>query len=195
MPPLKKNVAQSASRKSAPVGAGLVFVAAGLMAFLGVWESGKTRILVVYADKLAGGLPTVCNGLTWRITTTPIIVGEVWTDEKCIAEEEKAVLKVQKTLLNCFQHNPSQNVFNAATSHAWNNGVYATCSSGAMQAWNREEWYLGCKRLAYSDSGRRIWAYVKDGKNADGSWKYKFVQGLANRRDAEFKMCVDWVEK
>lgn len=54
---------------------GLILASAGLMAFLTEWESGGTRILTVYPDKLAAGLPTVCNGLTRHVTDTPIIVG------------------------------------------------------------------------------------------------------------------------
>ena len=55
----------------------LVLCAASLVAFLGDWESGgKDPVLTVYADKLAGGIPTVCDGLTRHVTKTPIIVGE-----------------------------------------------------------------------------------------------------------------------
>ena len=44
----------------------LVLGATALVAFLAVWEGGKTGKgdSTVYADKLAGGIPTVCNGLT-----------------------------------------------------------------------------------------------------------------------------------
>jgi hypothetical protein len=74
--------------------------------FLQKWESGKARVLVVYADKLASGLPTVCNGVTKRVTSTPIIVGERWTDEKCEAEERAAVAAVLQatTVANGLRH-------------------------------------------------------------------------------------------
>lgn len=169
-------------------GPGLLLGTVAVAAFIGVWEGGKDRdgSSVVYADRLAGGLPTVCSGLTRHITSTPIIVGERWSAEKCLTEERAAIMKVQLQLEKCFAYQPPQSVFDAATSHAWNNGVSATCGSAAMKAWNSRVWPLGCRRLAFADSGKRVWSYVKDGKGG-----YKFVQGLANRRDAEMGRCME----
>ncbi|MNL12584.1 hypothetical protein D3C87_1334560 [compost metagenome] len=160
------------------------------MDFLQKWESGKARVLVVYADSLAGGLPTVCNGLTRHVTTTPIIVGQRWTDEKCVGEERVAVIAVQERLAPCFRRPPPQMVFDMATSHAWNLGAGATCGSGAMQAWNLGEWARGCQRIARGDDGRVVWSFVRDGKKPDGSPRFKFVQGLANRRADEAEACA-----
>ena len=169
------------------LGGALLLATASMLAYNQKWESGNDRVLVVYADRLAGGLPTVCNGITKHVTTTPIIVGQKWTEEKCIQEETQALIKVQTRLAMCFKILPPQSVFEMGTSHAWNNGTSATCGSGAMRAWNTGNWDLGCRRLAYSDSGRRVWSYVKGGKNADGTWKYKFVRGLGNRRHDEYR--------
>lgn len=170
--------------------AGVALLAASptLMTFLGSWESGSRRVLVVYADKLAGGLPTVCHGLTRHVTSTPIVVGERWTDERCEAEEQAAVQRVQQQLARCFRLPPSQTVFDMASSHAWNLGASATCGSGAMAAWNRGEWELGCRRLARGDDGQLVWSFtssIRDGKRV-----YTFVQGLANRRAAESATCA-----
>ena len=169
-------------RPSKKFGAGLLLGTAAAVALISFWEGGKDAdgSSVVYADKLANGLPTVCAGLTQYVTSTPIIVGERWSAAKCAEEESRAIADVQSRLEQCFRFRPPQTVFDAATSHAWNNGVPATCGSLAMQAWNNGEWALGCRRMAYSDSGRRVWSYV--GKT--------FVQGLANRRDAEYKHCL-----
>ena len=175
------------------VGAGLVLATAGLLAFINGWENGSPQFkdTVVYADKLAGGLPTACGGLTKHITDTPIIVGEKWPAAKCEAEMGKAVAKVQAQLLRCFKVTPPQSVFDAATSHAWNVGAASTCASGAMAAWNRGDFALGCKRLYQSDAGRPVWSYVRTGrKNADGTPQMMFVQGLANRRKAEMALCM-----
>lgn len=171
----------------------LVLGAAALVAFLGEWESGGADpVLVVYADKLAGGLPTVCNGLTRHVTKTPIIVGDRWTREKCEAEESAALERVQVALAQCFRRLPPQQVYNMASSHAWNNGAPATCSSLAMEAWNRGEWELGCQRMSRSDAGRPVWSYVKTGKTLpNGKPEMKFVQGLANRRMAETGKCLE----
>jgi len=173
------------------VAAGLVLASAAVMGFLHKWEEGPKRQLTVYADKLAGGLPTVCMGLTRHITTTPIIVGETWAEEKCDREERAAVTKVQKQLLKCFKHTPPQPIFDMATSHAWNNGAPATCNSGAMRAWNEEQWALGCRRLARNDDDRPAWSYVKTGRKLpNGKPEYRFVQGLANRREDEMQNCM-----
>ena len=161
---------------------GLVFGSAALLAFLALWEG---RVYTVYADKLAGGLPTVCTGITRHVTDTPIVVGDKWSAAKCEAEERAALAKVQAQLIRCFALPPPQSVFDAATSHAWNLGAGATCGSAAMKAWNRGEWILGCRRIAFADNGRRVWSYVK---TVTG---YKFVEGLANRRDAEYQMCIE----
>lgn len=182
----------SGGKPSKKFGPRLLLGTVAVAAFIGMWEGGKDSdgSSVVYADRLAGGLPTVCAGLTRHITTTPIIVGQRWPAEKCLAEERKAVEVVQLRLEMCFSRMPPQSVFDAATSHAWNNGTSATCGSQAMLAWNRGDWQLGCRRLAFSDSGRRVWSYVKTGRMLpNGKAEYRFVQGLARRRDAEYQLC------
>lgn len=160
----------------------LIIASAALLAFLGLWE-GRAQY-TVYADKLAGGIPTVCKGLTRHVTDTPIIVGEKWSAAKCEAEEIRVVTKIQTKLLTCFTVTPPQSVFDAATSHAWNLGVANTCSSSAMTSFRAGDWPMGCRRLMMADDGRLIWSYVRVGK------EYKFVQGLANRREAEYKACI-----
>lgn len=156
-----------------------------LMNFLEKWESGGKRVLVVYPDKLAGGLPTVCNGLTKHVTATPIVVGDSWSEDKCDDEERAAVVRVQQQLAPCFKLPPNQMVWDMASSHAWNVGAGNTCASGAMQAWNRGEWERGCQRLARGDDGRFVWSFVTQPNGSK-----KFVQGLANRRADEAKQCA-----
>ena len=167
--------------KGKSVVAGLVLGSAALLAFLTTWESGAERVLTVYADKLAHGIPTVCNGLTRHVTDTPIIVGERWTTEKCEREEARALeIHVQRPLLRCFKRIPPQSVFDAASSHGWNFGVRKTCGSLAMQAWNRGDWALGCQRIYRSDAGKPVWSYSGG----------RFYRGLQNRRQAEYRMCM-----
>lgn len=162
----------------AVAGALLAAASPALMGFLGDWE-GRAQY-VVYADKLANGIPTVCKGLTRHVTSTPIIVGERWSPERCEAEERAAVVRVQQQLAPCFRRAPSQQVFDMATSHAWNLGAPATCGSKAMQAWNAGQWDLGCQRISRGDDGKLVWVY------AGG----QFVKGLANRRAAETARCA-----
>lgn len=184
-------VDQTKTTPSKKFGPQLALGAAALVAFLGVWEGGKDNgASVAYADNLAGGIPTVCNGLTRHVTSTPIIVGEVWSAEKCAVEEQRALINMQLKLETCFVTRPPQSVFNMASSHAWNFGYVATCGSQAMKAWNAGDWVLGCRRLALSDGGNPVWSYVKTGRTVNGKPEMKFVRGLANRRQAEFEECV-----
>lgn len=174
----------------AALGGTLYFATPAVRDFTGGWESGAARVLVVYPDRLAGNLPTVCDGLTRHVTSTPIIVGQRWTEAQCEREERTAWIRMQSRLVKCFTRLPPQSVFDMASSHAWNNGVSATCGSGAMRAWNAGDFALGCRRLAYSDGGRPVWSYVKTGRMLpNGKPEMRFVQGLANRRIAESKVC------
>lgn len=171
------------------LGGGTLVVASDpLDRHLGRWEGDN--VTTVYADKLARGLPTVCKGITRHITDTPIIVGQLWTAEKCRAEEARALTKVQVQLIVCFKYLPPQSVFDAATSLAWNVGVPLACSSAAMRVWNQQEWALGCQRLYVNSQGKPAWSYVKTGRIVNGKPEYKFVKGLANRRKAEFDLCI-----
>ena len=170
----------------------LLLGTATVAAFLALWEGGKDSSgdSVVYADALAGGIPTVCNGLTKHVTSTPIVVGETWSAEKCAEEEHRALISMQLKLETCFNQRPPQSVFDMATSHSWNFGWTATCGSLAMKAWNSGDWLLGCRRLAFSDSGDPVWSFVRTGKIVNGKPEMKFVRGLANRRQAEYADCV-----
>ncbi|KRC30695.1 hypothetical protein [Acidovorax sp. Root217] len=177
-------------------GAGLLAAAALATAtFLTNWEPGKDPGLV-YADKLANGLPTVCKGITKHVTTTPVVVGERWSPEKCQAEELAAIGKVQAAVLRCMRREPPLSVLAMATSHAWNNGAGNTCASQAMVAWNAGDWALGCQRLSVSDGGSLVWSYVRTGRTLpDGKPEMRFVQGLANRRAAETTNCLEGLPK
>ena len=183
--------------------AGLVFGSAALVDKIGEFEDGGAKAFyVVYADKLAAGLPTGCRGITPHITDTPMKVGDVWSKAKCDVETARALAKVQTALIRCFRAIPPQSVFDAATSFAWNVGVAAACNSGAMRAWNEygpeapglaSSWFKGCRRLFESDDGRPVWSYVKTGRKlASGKPEMKFVRGLANRREAEFRYCIGY---
>ena len=167
------------------IGGSLLFASPEVRDFIGKWESGNRRVLVVYADNLAGGLPTVCDGLTRHVTKTPIIVGQRWTDEKCEAHEAAVTHTVQRELAKCFTRLPPQSVFDAASSHAWNFGVRRTCGSQSMRLWNGGQWSLGCTRIAYTPSYQPNWS------EAGGV----FYPGLFNRRKDEMKLCLSGVGK
>lgn len=166
----------------------LVLASASALGLMHKWEPAKgapDAHLIVYADKLASGIPTVCSGITKHVATIPVIVGEKWTQEMCDQQEAQALEKVQSQLVGCFKKLPYQSVFDAATSHAWNFGANKTCGSEAMKHWNWENYKVGCRLIAFDYEGKPNWSF------SDG----KFVQGLQNRRIDEMNLCLKDVPK
>lgn len=173
----------------ARIAAGAVLLVSGsVIGFLGDWEGrGKT----VYADKLAGGLPTACGGITKHTSPVPVVVGDVWTDEMCHEIIGSVVVKTQTRLADCLVGDIKQHEFDALTSHAHNFGVGATCSSRAVQLINAGQKREGCLALSQTPDGKPNWSSVKTGRIlANGHPERRFVQGLHNRRKAETKMCL-----
>lgn len=170
---------------------GLIVADPKLLDFLSLWEDGGKTIKVVYADKLAGGLPTACNGLTNFTSRKPVVVGEEWTEEECAAEKNYVVTGSQTRLIECFEIKPPQGVFNAFSSHGHNFGEGTTCESSSMKAWNAGYAETACRLLAFKPDGKPNWSSVKTGKRLpDGRPEMRFVQGLQNRRIAEMQMCL-----
>lgn len=145
----------------------LVLASAGAVGMLNKWEPAKgspDAQLVVYADKLAQGLPSVCNGITKHVATIPVVVGEKWTQQMCDTQQELAIEKVQTQVAMCFKVLPPQSVFDMAFDHAWNNGYFATCSSQSMQNWNKHKWKEGCRLLTFTPTGEPNWSSVSQGR-------------------------------
>lgn len=163
---------------------GLVLGSSTLMGFLGTWE-GKGQN-VVYADKLARNLPTVCLGITKYTSPDPVIIGDYWSPERCAEVEQLVVTKGQLILADCLT-NPkiSQNTFDALSSHGHNVGNGNTCASRAVGLINAGRIAEGCRALAWGADGRPVWAYVT---RADGT--KQLVPGLHNRRKAEMRLCL-----
>lgn len=188
-------MARTTSKK---FGSKLVLGSVAAVALIAALEGGRQLdgSSVAYADKLAGGRPTVCEGLTSAMTRTPIIVGERWSRAKCDAEVGAAVIRLQLKLEQCFVLAPPQTVFDAATSFAWNIGAASACASVAMQNWRRGNWLAGCERMARDITGKRVWSYVKTGKILpNGKPEYRFILGIANRRDKEVAYCMKGVRE
>ena len=59
---------------------------------------------------------------------------------------------VQLRLEQCFRVMPPQSVFDAATSHAWNNGTPPLHGSSGYAGMERRQTGSCCRRLAFSDS-------------------------------------------
>jgi GH24 family phage-related lysozyme (muramidase) len=168
------------------IAAGLIALASTpLVIFLGTWEGNGQN--TVYADKLAGGLPTVCKGITRFTSPYPVVVGDYWSPAKCTEVEQLVIRKTQLQLAECITNpNVGQNTFDALTSHGHNFGVTSTCASRAVAFINAGRIAEGCKALAWAPDGKTpVWAFVTD---ANG--QKRFVQGLHNRRKAEVELCL-----
>lgn len=167
------------------IAAGVIVLCSGtLTAFLGKWEGGGQN--VVYADRLAQGLPTVCLGITRHVSPYPVIVGDYWSDARCAEVEALVIAKGQLTLADCLTNQAiGQNTFDALSSHAHNVGTPSTCASRAVGLINAGRIVDGCKALAWGADGRPVWASVT---LANG--KKRFIQGLHNRRLDEVRLCL-----
>lgn len=172
-------------------GVPLTLASAGLMALLNQWEPDHRNPGLVYPDMLAGGLPTVCKGITKHVSPYPVVIGDVWSEERCAEVERMVTEKGQLKLLDCVETRVSQNTFDAFSSHAHNFGVPSTCASKALGLVNAGRLAEGCRSLAYTPDGKPNWSNVRTGrKDAYGKPVYRFVRGLHNRRKAEMALCL-----
>src|SRR5690606_6641495 len=92
-----------------------------------LWEH---QALVVYADKLAGNLPTYCSGRT--VPTRP--VGQRIDKAECDAIDEGTALEYGRAILDCIPADRlDQNSFDALTLFAINVGKAGACGSRAAR--------------------------------------------------------------
>lgn len=166
-------------------GVPLVLVSAALMTFVARWEGHEN---VVYPDKLAGGLPTVCKGITKHVTTQAVIVGDYWSDERCDEVEGLVVSKTQLKILDCIKAPIKQSQFDAITSFAHNVGVPAACASRAVTLTSMGRGREGCMALSLKQDGSPAWSFVTSYRN--GVKQVTYVKGLNNRRKDETKFCL-----
>lgn len=177
----------------------LVLGGAGYVAYISGYEDGPARRdgtpgfkNVVYADQLAGGLPTACLGLTKHASPVPVVLGDYWSDAQCQAVGSQVLATGQAQVLGCIKVPVTQPVLDAFSSHGHNHGEPSTCASRAMGLLNARKYEAACDALAHGPDGKTpVWSYVKMGrKNTQGAWEYRFVQGLYNRRLKERSDCL-----
>lgn len=178
----------SKDRRLARNGGVLVLASAALIAFIGDREDSRkkdgTVDTTVYADRLAKGLPTAgCYGITKHVTDEPVIVGDVWSHERCTRVLGEALQNPQYGILNCISYKDlTQSQFDAFSSFAWNVGITAACGSRAAGLLDEGRVVEACNAISRTPAGLPNWS------NAGG----KFVQGLYNRRQAETKLCLSY---
>lgn len=171
-----------AKQKAAALGISIVTVA--LLSFISVKEGES---LPVYADKLAGGLPTVCNGHTGP----DVRLGDVWTKEQCDAVLIKNVQKHGEGFLTCISVAINQNEYEAYASLTFNLGVGAVCGSSIPRKLAAGQRQSACDTILEFNKVRdrtrpKVFNHRKQ------VWEYPLipVRGLTLRRQAEHAICV-----
>ncbi|PJO36257.1 glycoside hydrolase family 24 [Delftia acidovorans] len=139
------------------------------------WEG---NVLQVYADHLAGGLPTYCAGRT----NPAAVVGTKLSSDQCQAINKTTLLEYGYAVLGCvnWDYLTPQRLI-GLTMFAVNVGKNGACGSQAVRQINAGNLRAGCDLIARTPDGRPNWSY------ADGV----FVQGLQNRRQAERALCLE----
>ena len=145
---------------------------------IGSLESLEGNIHEVYADGLAGGLPTRCAG----DTNHNMPVGTKLTDDDCREINKLTLIRYGTQVLSCTNWDrltPKRLI--GLTLFAINVGVNGACNSQSFKAINRGDIKAGCDLLARKPDGSPNWSYARS----------VYVQGLQNRRQAERKLCLD----
>lgn len=151
----------------------LVLASAALIGALQLWEGQR---LTVYADKLAGGLPTYCSGRT----QPPRPVGSMLTQQECDAIDRQTAMEYGRAILACIPADRlDQNSFDAMTLFAINVGKTGACNSRAAHLMRDGQREAACRAMAYGPDGRSVWSYARG----------VYVQGLHNRRQYEMNWC------
>lgn len=142
----------------------------------GTLEHLEGNIKQVYADQLAGGIPTYCAGRT----DPAAVVGTKLTDDQCLEVNKATLLEYGYAVLGCvnWDYLTAKRLI-GLTMFAVNVGKAAACGSQPFQQINIGRVEQGCNLLALRPDGTPNWSY------AGGT----FYQGLQNRRQAERKLC------
>lgn len=112
------------------------------------------------------GVWTVCDGET-------NVKMRRYTDAECDGMLRGSLVKYGDGILQCINVPISQNQHAAFTSFSYNVGVPAFCKSSLLKRLNAGDYVGAC-------NGMTAWTY------AGG----RYVQGLANRRKVEQRLCL-----
>ena len=138
--------------------------AVGLVSLLGYeGYSGQAYIPV------PGDVPTIGFG-----TTGGVQIGDTITPEKAVERAYRDIYKTETAIHKCVNVPLTQKEYDAYTSLAYNIGTSAFCKSTLVNRLNARDYDGACAEI-------RRWVYVK-GKRS---------QGLVNRREKEFKTCME----
>ena len=105
-------------------------------------------------------------------TTEGVKMGDTITPEKAVERAHRDIFKVESAIHQCVHVPLSQGEYDAFVSLSYNIGTQAFCSSTLVKKLNQRDYEGACHEI-------KRWVYVKG----------RVVQGLVNRREAEFKLC------
>ena len=143
--------------------AGLSLSAVGLLT-IAKWEGFSDKAYI----PVAGDVPTIGFG-----STEGVKMGDTITPQKALERLMRDVGVAESAIGRCVKVPLSQSEYNAFTTFAFNVGAEAFCSSTLVKKLNAGDYAGACQEL-------RRWVYV-DGRR---------VQGLVNRREAEYRLCM-----
>lgn len=140
-------------------------------------ERLEGNIHKVYADHLAGGLPTYCAGRT----DPKAVVGTRLTSDQCREVNKVTLIEYGYAVLSCtnWDHLTERRLI-GLTLFAINVGKARACGSESVRQINAGNISLGCRLLSTRPDGTPNWSYV-------GA---TYIQGLQNRRQAERALCA-----
>jgi len=138
---------------------------AALFSLITYFEGYSAR---VYLDVVK--IPTVCSGHTGA----DVRMGEVWTDERCKAMTYAEVRHFVGVVNKYLTRDIPDKTFIALVSLAYNIGEQAFRFSTALARINKGDIAGGCEALKWFNKA-----------------KGRVIQGLVNRRAAEYQICME----
>ena len=139
--------------------------AALIVAFVGAWEGLRTK---AYED--IAGVPTICYG-----ETRGVVMGDTASESDCDAMLDISLRDHEAGMRKCLTSPDTipLKTYLAMVSLSYNIGTGAFCRSTARRRLNAGDWAGACEAATWF--------------NRAGGRK---VQGLVNRRQDEYRMCM-----
>ena len=135
--------------------------------FIIQWEGTENH---AYKDIV--GVVTICSG-----ETRGVKIGDYKTDAECEAMTKDAVLEFAEKVDALIKVDVSPKTLASLTSFSYNVGIGAFSKSTLLRKLNKGDYRGACKELhRWNRAGGRV------------------VQGLINRRKAEYALCIEGIE-
>lgn len=158
--------------RSGPAAVGVAAILAVATPFVAHWEGGRQRdgSAIGYADRLAHGLPTACEGATGP----GIVVGRHYTREECDNLLREGLTVRLRRIQSCLPADLNAKQYGASLSLAYNIGTQAFCRSTVSARFRVRQYAAACDAFL---TWNRSAGVVR--------------QGLVNRRQAERRLCLE----